>query len=464
MLRPALPALLLLIALGAGTSPAAAGAGVLTAGAAAVELRLPAGVPLAGYGSPARRPFLPDLLGRHPHAFWFKPAVGVRDPIMARALVVESGAERLLWVAADLVAVDAGLVADVRDRMAARGFRYSAVILSASHTHSGPGAFVDSRLFGLVAADRFDPAVRAALLAGLAAAAERAERGRGPAAVGAGRSSAPGLTASRLDGPLDPEIAILKFVGAADGGPIALLWNYAIHGTTLGPRNLSLSADVMGDASRRLEQEIGAPALFVNGAVGDVSPREHGPAAAAELGARLARAAAAAWRRAETGNGGALALARARVELPAPFLSARNCLGRWVPGFLRAPLDGALPRSIELLAGALGGAGWVTIPGELETRLGEAVKAAGRRRFPVAFVAGLSNGYVGYLLTPEAYHRSGYIECASLYGERAGEEVAAAAAGLLGRLPSPPARRARPDAGPARTSSARPCCGGSHPW
>ncbi len=432
----------------------------LLAGAASVELKMPAGVPLAGYGSSARRLLVPDVLGRYPHAFWFKPSRGTRDPIMARALVTEAGAERLLWVAVDLVAVDAGLVDDVRARAAANGFAYSAVILSASHTHSGPGAFVDSTLFGVVATDRFDPGVRRVLLDGIEAAVRHAERGKSAVHVGAGSQTAPALTQSRLDLPLDPEIALVKFI-RPDGAPIALVWNYAIHGTTLGPRNLKLSGDVMGAASRQLERSIGAPALYVNGAVGDVSPGEHGEAAAAEAGALLAEVIGRAWTRVQARDGAALSISHDRVELEAPFVSMRNCLGRWVPRFLTVPLGAVLPRSAELVAVSVGDSAWVTIPGELETRLGHVVKNAGRRHFGVAFVAGLSNGYLGYLLTPGAYRRTGYIECASLYGEGAGEQVTKVAAGLLERLGAKRATRAPRVAGRARISSEPPCCGGS---
>ena len=71
---------------------------------------------------------------------------------------------------------------------------------------------------------------------------------------------------------------------AADGQALALLWNYAIHGTMLGAGNLRFSGDVMGVASAILERELRAPVLFVNGAVGDVSPRRHGAAAVREVG------------------------------------------------------------------------------------------------------------------------------------------------------------------------------------
>ena len=52
----------------------------------------------------------------------------------------------------------------------------------------------------------------------------------------------------------------------------------------------------MADASARLERETGAPVLFVNGAAGDVSPRQRGWPGVESAGAALASAALAAWR------------------------------------------------------------------------------------------------------------------------------------------------------------------------
>src|SRR5262249_46015075 len=85
----------------------------LEAGAARVALRLPAGLPPAGYGALARRLTIPDVLGRYPHAFWLKPSTGERDPLAVRALVLQTAGRRLAWVALDLLAVDAAFTAEV---------------------------------------------------------------------------------------------------------------------------------------------------------------------------------------------------------------------------------------------------------------------------------------------------------------------------------------------------------------
>jgi hypothetical protein len=424
---------LLLLVLAARPAAAQPCPDCLQAGAARVALRVPAGTPLAGYGAMARRLLIPDVFGRYPHAFWFKPSLGERDPLAARALVLEAGDARVALVALDLLAVDRPFTADVERRLAAADVRPVTLVVSASHTHSGPGAFVDSAVLGWLAVDRLDRDVRDALLDAVVDAVRRADAARAPARVAAGDITAPPLTVSRLRQPLDAELLVLR-VTRPDGAPVALVWNYAIHGTMLGAGNLRLSADVMGEASAVLERGLGAPALFVNGAVGDVSPAHHGDRAAHDIGAELAAAVRRGWEAAEPVGPPALRVAGRAVRLPAPRLSIKNCVRGWAPAALTLPLRSVFPRESALTAVAVGDTALVTVPGELQTRLGLAVKQAGRAHFARTLVAGLSNDYLGYFVTPADYARAGYVSCATLYGPRTGECLAAAAAGLLTTL------------------------------
>lgn len=403
------------------------------AGAASVALRVPAGVPLAGYGSFARRLLVPDFFGRYPHAFWFKPNAGELDPLGAHALVVEADGVRLAWVAADLIAVDSALAARVIGRLRQSGVAEVTLILSASHTHSGPGAFLDSGLLGMFSVDRRDETVRAALVDSVVEAVRRADERKVAAQVASARGAAPGLTTGRLGSPVDAEIVVVK-IATETGAPIAALWNYAIHGTMLGPRNLRLSGDVMGMAVRDLERELGVPVLFVNGAVGDVSPARHGLAEAQSAARELGAAVRGVWTSAQPSPRGRLVVRTTRVKLPAPYVSVHNCVGRWTPRWLKLPLGGALPRETELLAGSLGNVAWVTIPGELQSSLGQQIKRTVPAEWGRTFVAGVTNDYLGYFLTAADSDRVAYVTCASLYGREAGDMLTRAASDLLGAV------------------------------
>lgn len=415
------------------TAPTVGGEEGLRAGAASVSLRVPAGAPLAGYGAFARRLWFPDILGRYPHAFWLKPHQGELDPVGARALVLESGSVRVAWVAVDLIAVDRAFTQRVLQRLDNAGQPPGALILSASHTHSGPGAFMHFGALNAVATDAEDSVVRDALVESVAEAVLRARAGRVPARVGVGSIQAPGLTTGRLGYAVDPEIVVLKIVSER-GAPLAGLWNFAIHGTMLGKRNLRLSSDVMGVASRQLESALGVPVLFINGAVGDVSPRFHGLTERERVGGQLAAAVRQAWEGITAADDGPLAVRRAKVELDPPSLGLRSCLGRWLPSAWRLPLGRFLPRETELVAGVLGRAAWVTMPGELQTSQGTVIKGSVATRGRRGLVAGLSNDYLGYFIAGPDSQRVAYVACANLYGPAAAERITAAAVTLLGAL------------------------------
>jgi hypothetical protein len=73
------------------------------------------------------------------------------------------------------------------------------------------------------------------------------------------------------DGPVDRRIGLIR-LDKADGNPIALIANYAIHGTVLGPANTEISGDAPGIVSEYVEQKTGVPLLFINGAAGNLAP------------------------------------------------------------------------------------------------------------------------------------------------------------------------------------------------
>jgi neutral ceramidase len=73
------------------------------------------------------------------------------------------------------------------------------------------------------------------------------------------------------DGPVDRRIGVIK-IDHEDGTPMVVIANYPIHGTVLGQQSTMISGDAPGVASEYVEQEIGAPVLFVNGAAGNLAP------------------------------------------------------------------------------------------------------------------------------------------------------------------------------------------------
>src|SRR5688500_9858577 len=70
-------------------------------------------------------------------------AQGQHTRLQARALVLDNGGRKVALVAVDLFMVPGGLVRHVGEALASRGFSERNLLVSASHTHSGPGGYAN---------------------------------------------------------------------------------------------------------------------------------------------------------------------------------------------------------------------------------------------------------------------------------------------------------------------------------
>ena len=75
------------------------------------------------------------------------------------------------------------------------------------------------------------------------------------------------------DGPSDKTVAVVK-IESVQGAPIALLVNYAMHGTGMGQDNYQISADVAGATSTYVEEHFKNKVVvaWTSGAAGDQCP------------------------------------------------------------------------------------------------------------------------------------------------------------------------------------------------
>jgi len=73
------------------------------------------------------------------------------------------------------------------------------------------------------------------------------------------------------DGPVDRRIGLIR-LEKSDGSPMALIANYPIHGTVMGGEFKQVSGDAPGIVTQYVEDKLGAPVLFINGAAGNLAP------------------------------------------------------------------------------------------------------------------------------------------------------------------------------------------------
>ncbi len=254
------------VALAAGELRAAAAKDAWTAGVAAMDITPETSLWMAGYA--ARQ----------------EPSQGVALPLHAKALALRCGRDRpAVLVTCDLLGVTAHISGRVADNLQQRhGVGRADILFNASHTHSGP--VVDDQLsvaYDLTRDQR--DAIRAytvRLEGMLTAVALDALAHMRPAQVGYARGEA-GFAANRRvaftpGGPVDQSVPVLR-VDGPDGRPLAIVFGYACHNTTLQASFVQYHGDYAGVAQALLEQRHpGATALFVAGCGADANPNPRG--------------------------------------------------------------------------------------------------------------------------------------------------------------------------------------------
>ena len=140
---------------------------VLKAGAATVDITPGAGVPLGGFGAAPRRVITAATIPAHlaaalgvcydpspgTAASLFAPNAGKRDPITARALVLDNGKTMAAFIKIDAIGVSRKLRDDLEATAKSLGIPREHLIVSATHTHGGPGAVSEQKIWELIAID-----------------------------------------------------------------------------------------------------------------------------------------------------------------------------------------------------------------------------------------------------------------------------------------------------------------------
>jgi len=212
----------------------------------------------------------------------------VQDDLTITALYLSNGATALAIAACDLIRVSTPTADAVRTRVAAAStIPFGNIFLNASHTHAVPAPpdwyEYDGELDNSMrlAVERYYGLVEDQMVAAIVHAMTAAQPGRLGAGLGAVRIGVnrreflPDGTAALGEnplGPLDPTVTVVRFDDMR-GSPVAVLFHHACHPDVLGPKCRLISPDYVGAARRTVEAISGCPALFLQGAAGDIDPR-----------------------------------------------------------------------------------------------------------------------------------------------------------------------------------------------
>lgn len=237
-------------------------------------------------------------LGMMGYAMVEQKTAGIHMRLRSRAFVIESpcNGKRVVYVSADLGQVFQSVKQGVIAKLAAAyGDTYSDenVMISATHTHSGPGGYSHYALYNLTILGydkqnydvivngiyqsivRAHNNVRTSTIKIGAADVQDASMNRSPLAY----DKNPAAERARYTSNVDKKMTLLRFTGT-DGRELGLLNWYAVHATSIGNKNRLISGDNKGYASYRFEKLKGTNytssdtfvAAFANSNEGDASP------------------------------------------------------------------------------------------------------------------------------------------------------------------------------------------------
>ncbi len=220
---------------------------------------------------------------------------GIHSRLFSRAFVIEdlSSNKSVAIVCADLCFCSQALHQAVLKKLAAHFkntpyqgvYTRENVLISASHTHSGPGGYshflaYNAAIYGFKGLN-FDY-----IAEGIFKSIIQAHGNKVPGKISIARgelddcgdnrsieayNNNPLEERDKYDSPVDKEMTLLKFVddcGAAIG---SIDW-FALHPTNMGAKNRLISSDNKGYAQELFEKEKKVIAAFANSCCGDVSP------------------------------------------------------------------------------------------------------------------------------------------------------------------------------------------------
>jgi neutral ceramidase len=363
-----------------------------------------------------------------------RKSTGVRDRIFHRIAAIADGPTQVFIVASDLCLFSPTVYDDVTAELKKQsGIEPRQVWWTVTHSHStpevGPPGMYDVLLKGRSDHpwDReYCEFVQTKLIEGIKQAREKLEPAR--VAIGTGMSraninrrarDADGKISLGLnpDGPTDRQIGLIR-LERPDGTPLGLIANYAMHGTVLAGSMLQISGDGPGVVASYVEEKLGAPMLYINGAAGNLAP--------IYTVQDLARSH----------------IGEFRVLLGDKILDANRTLGAgaadgklWLgETWIESPRKEGLGWSEELKnygAKTPGGADMVRVPVRV-VRINDAVmwgspvelfceialRVRAESPFRHNFFFGYSNGWMGYLPTAEAFRDGGYEPRTSPFTEQ----------------------------------------------
>ncbi len=405
-----------------------------------------------------------QFLFGYPHVERY--STGVHDPLLSSVLYLSDGVTEVLFSANDIIFIPKDLAGRARRRIEeATGIPAANIMITATHTHSGPITldYLSNEADPVV--PKTDPEYVRFMEDQIVDAAVKAFENAQPAEAGLALADATGIGTNRRDpaGPCDMDVPVLWVRSTEDGSNIALMLVCCMHPTVLHEDTTLITGDFPGLARRYLQETVvggECPVLHHTGPQGNQSPRhvtkENTFEEAVRLGKILGHAAEKAMDGIVFGSNPVLGASQEFIELipkgfppveeaqamlqqavdrlehlrtsAAPATEVRTAECDWFGAeetltLAKASADGrmdavrktVMPAEIQVITiGPWRFIGW---PGEMFVEFDLMVKAKAKN----AFVIAMANGELqGYVVTPEAAAEGGYEASNGLFVPESG--------------------------------------------
>ena len=369
---------------------------------------------------------------------------GVHDHIYHRVLALDTGGVSFYLISSDLCLFSPNFYDSVmRELQAKTGIDSSHVWWSVTHTHAAPEIGPPDMYKALLGRSDhdWDRAYTAFAANALIEAVKKAHDQLEPARLSLATTTANANINRRArdvdgkislglnpDGPVDRQVNLIR-VQREDGTPIALVVNYAMHGTVMSGQNLKISGDAPGVVAAYLEEQLGGTVLYVNGAAGNIAPIYSVYADASSghlsqfrvlLGDRVIAAA-----RAMPAGTDRVTIQQAQQIVDTP----RRDDVSW-PDELAAYATTDRQR-IKLPIRFLAIDDTVIWSAPVELFCDIAMSIRERSHFKQTFYFGYTNGWFGYLPTAKAFDEGGYEPRTSPFTGQAESDLTTAVTGFL---------------------------------
>ena len=414
----------------------------LLVGISAVDTKPEVGIPLAGYGAKERRikGFI-DWHNTHEHSFFFRPSNGTHTPIRSKVMVLQKANRKLVFISLDVIGIEDRFVEDLAYELRPLGIRKQDIVMSGTHTHSGPGTLSRKLGLELVAVDLFKRKNYNYMLKKVEQSVHLALSQLEPAELFTSSFEAQGMQRNKFrfkdQEHYNKKASFLLARSLNTHQWLGGMVNFAVHGGGMPVELLVYSSDFPGQVEINLEKELQIQnhvsaqkpvILFMNGAEGDVAVPERGVEYIEQKGAEFAAQAQPALQIQNMKRvSPEFSVQQKEVWMGIPGSPLKYCGGGFLkksPIPLRIPLVGFMDQRAPLSVVRVGEITMFSWPGEPSTELGfRTQRLAEEYGHKDAWVLGLVNDYMTYFTTKHEYHEGAYDSCSSLYNWRAGKRV-----------------------------------------